>query len=188
MSNKNLENNIIEIVKLLDAKILEKYSAFKNQIASKNDLEKRLKETELKLLRLELLQEALQSKNSSKINAYNQNNPNSLLKPNYNKLVGKNNGAIASQIAEERGKVDELNIQLSKKREYINNLSGKMKQMVDLLIKLKEKVKSNSNAQKRMINNIYQKTQIKSVKNILNSYYGNRPNKPTRNNSGLIEI
>lgn len=186
-----IEDNIIEIIQLLDQKILEKYDFFKRQIASKNDLEKRLKETELKLLRLQVLQEALKSKNTSKINAYNAKNPNSKLKPNYNKLVSKNNeinrSAIANQIDRERASVDELSQQLSKKSEYIANLSGKMSQMVGLLSKLKQKVINNSTAQKKMINNIYQKTQIKSVKNILNIYYGSNP-KPSRSNNSLIEI
>lgn len=189
INKKAIETNIIKIIKFLDKKILEKYGSFKIQIANKNILEKRLKETELKLLRLQLLQEALKNKNVSKINTYNQNNPNSpSLRPNYNKLIDKNNSVILSQIIEEKTKVVELSEELSEKSKYINNLSEKMNQMVHLLNKLKQQIKKNSNAQKRMINNIYQKTQIKSVKNILNTYYGNSTNKPQRNNSSLIYI
>lgn len=189
-NKREIENNIVEIIKLLDKKILEKYDNYKRQISDKNELQKDLSSTKLKLMRLELLKEALLSGNSRKINAYNatQTNEKNKLKPNYNKLKSGNTTNIQKEIEEMKNKMNSISEELDTKTKKINILSGKMNQMVDLLGKLSQKIKNNSNAQKQMINNIYKRTSIKSVKNILNKYYGNQPNKPIRNNSILIDI
>lgn len=189
-NKREIENNIVEIIKLLDKKILEKYDNYKRQISDQNELKKDLSSTQLKLMRLELLKEALLSGNSRKINAYNatQTNEKNKLKPNYNKLKSGNTTNIQKEIEEMQNKMNRISKELDTKTENVKLLSGKMKQMVDLLSKSSQKIKNNSNAQKKMINNIYKRTHIKAVKNILNKYYGNRPNKPIRNNSNLIVI
>jgi len=110
-NKREIENNIVEIIKLLDKKILEKYDNYKRQISDKNELKKDLSSTQLKLMRLELLKEALLSGNSRKINAYNaiQTNEKNKLKPNYNKLKSGNTTNIQKEIEEMKNKKRDIN-------------------------------------------------------------------------------
>ncbi len=185
---KNIENNIISIIQKLDKKILEKYDTYKAKIKEQNSLKKELNETQIKLMRLQLLKEALLSGNSRKINNYNaKSNEKNKLRSNFNKLKSANTSGIQAQIEAQESELSRIREELSIKEESINELSSKMSNAVKLLGKLSEKIKENSNSQKRMINNIYKRTKIKSVLNVLNQYYGNNE-KPPRNSQNIIEI
>ena len=186
---KNIENNIIEIIKKLDKKILEKYDHYKLKISDQDALRKELNETQIKLMRLELLKEALLRNNSKKINNYNatQNNEKNKLRPNFNRLKSSNTSEIQNQIEAKESEINRIQEELRLKKESIEELSSKMGNAIKLLGKMSKKIKNNANSQKRMINNIYKRTKIKSVLNVLNTYYGNNE-KPVRNSTNIIEI
>ncbi len=180
--NKNIENHIIEIIKLLDNKIKSKYVSYQKEIKEKDGLQKELNETQLKLMRLELLKEALLSGNSKNINAYNatQTSNKNKLKPNFNRLKSSNISGIQTQIENQRTEMNRVTQELSNKNDKLEDLRKKMSSILEILNKLSQKIKNNSKAQKNMINNIYKSTRVKSVLNILNAYYGEKE-KPMRN-------
>lgn len=190
IKKNNIENNILNIIELLDNKIATKHSEFREEVKRKGDLEKELNNYKLKLRKMELLKMALLNENKVKnIIKYNANYKNTL-KQNYNLIKSKykNINEINNEIKEYENKINEIELQLNNKNKIILELSSKIGSIIDLVNRLSSKVQTYTNNQKKLINDIYKRTQIKSILNKLNEYYeAKQIPKPNRNQSIILK-